>query len=104
MHSLIMPESYVKVDIKGDDGDDSSSMDATFFSPHKFIGGPGSSGLLLRGMNYSTKPSILRPRRHLLLEEAQLILFQGGIIYTREISSIVKMLVRLAFFKLLRPG
>ena len=47
MHSLIMPESYVKVDIKGDDGDDSSSMDATFFSPHKFIGGPGSSGLLV---------------------------------------------------------
>ena len=100
MHSLIMPESYVKVDIKGDDGDDSSSMDATFFSPHKFIGGPGSSGLLLRGMNYSTKPSILRPRRHLLLEEAQLTTFTGGIINTRERSSTAKTLVCLAFFKL----
>ena len=39
--------AYVKVDIKGDDGDDSSSIDAAFFSPHKFIGGPGSSGLLI---------------------------------------------------------
>jgi selenocysteine lyase/cysteine desulfurase len=38
---------YVKVDMKGDEGDDSSSMDAAFFSPHKFIGGPGSSGLLI---------------------------------------------------------
>ena len=24
-----------------------ASMDAVFFSPHKFIGGPGSSGLLV---------------------------------------------------------
>ena len=39
--------AYVKVDIKGDDSDGSSSMDAAFFSPHKFIGGPGSSGLLI---------------------------------------------------------
>lgn len=40
---------YVKIDMKGeeeDDGED-SSIDAAFFSPHKFIGGPGSAGLLV---------------------------------------------------------
>ena len=37
--------AYVKIDIKGD-GED-GAMDAAFFSPHKFIGGPGSSGLLI---------------------------------------------------------
>lgn len=33
--------AYVDVDVKGND------MDAAFFSPHKFIGGPGSSGILI---------------------------------------------------------
>ncbi len=39
---------YVKIDMKSEsnDGED-SSIDAAFFSPHKFIGGPGSSGLLV---------------------------------------------------------
>jgi selenocysteine lyase/cysteine desulfurase len=37
--------AYVEVDI-GSDGDE-SSIDAAFFSPHKFIGGPGASGVLV---------------------------------------------------------
>lgn len=37
--------AYVKVDI-GSDGDE-SCIDAAFFSPHKFVGGPGSSGVLV---------------------------------------------------------
>jgi selenocysteine lyase/cysteine desulfurase len=34
-------------------------MDAVFFSPHKFIGGPGSSGLLVarRSMFHNTVPT-----------------------------------------------
>jgi len=38
--------AYVKVDIAGNEGRD-GSIDAAFFSPHKFIGGPGSSGVLI---------------------------------------------------------
>ena len=40
--------SYVNINMKGhiDDKED-GSIDAAFFSPHKFIGGPGSSGLLI---------------------------------------------------------
>lgn len=37
--------AYVKVDIGSDGGED--SIDAAFFSPHKFIGGPGASGVLV---------------------------------------------------------
>ncbi len=40
---------YVDVDMNpepGPDGDD-SSIDAVFLSPHKFLGGPGSSGVLV---------------------------------------------------------
>ena len=38
--------AYVKVDIRGTDGNE-DSIDAAFFSPHKFIGGPGASGVLV---------------------------------------------------------
>jgi selenocysteine lyase/cysteine desulfurase len=36
---------YVKVDMHPDDKD--SYLDAIFFSPHKFLGGPGTSGVLI---------------------------------------------------------
>ena len=36
---------YVKVDMHPKDGD--SYLDAIFFSPHKFLGGPGTSGVLI---------------------------------------------------------
>jgi selenocysteine lyase/cysteine desulfurase len=37
---------YVKIDMHPDD-DDESKLDAIFFSPHKFLGGPGASGVLI---------------------------------------------------------
>ena len=36
---------YVKIDMHPDDLE--SSLDAIFFSPHKFLGGPGTSGILI---------------------------------------------------------
>lgn len=41
--------SYVKIDMQGSEDWDAgdSSIDAAFFSPHKFVGGPGSAGLLV---------------------------------------------------------
>jgi len=36
---------YVDIDMHPDD--DTASLDAIFFSPHKFLGGPGSSGVLV---------------------------------------------------------
>lgn len=40
--------AYVNIDMKGSvDGNSDDSIDAAFFSPHKFIGGPGSSGVLV---------------------------------------------------------
>jgi len=39
---------YVDVDMNPEPvGDDDASIDAVFISPHKFIGGPGSSGVLV---------------------------------------------------------
>jgi len=40
---------YVPIDMNppSDDGKDDASLDAVFVSPHKFLGGPGSSGLLI---------------------------------------------------------
>ena len=37
---------YVKVDMHPD-GDEDGRLDAVFFSPHKFLGGPGSSGVVV---------------------------------------------------------
>ncbi len=37
---------YVPIDMNPDDGGD-ASIDAIFISPHKFLGGPGSSGILV---------------------------------------------------------
>ncbi len=37
---------YVKIDMHPPD-DEESKLDAVFFSPHKFLGGPGSSGVLI---------------------------------------------------------
>ena len=39
---------YVKIDMHPDD---ESYLDAIFFSPHKFLGGPGTSGVLLFNKN-----------------------------------------------------
>ena len=40
--------AYVEIDMKGSaDPNENDSIDAAFFSPHKFIGGPGSSGVLI---------------------------------------------------------
>lgn len=36
---------YVKIDMHPDDPD--AKLDAIFFSPHKFLGGPGTSGVLI---------------------------------------------------------
>ena len=36
---------YVEIDMHPADGD--ASLDAIFFSPHKFLGGPGTSGILV---------------------------------------------------------
>ncbi len=36
---------YVKIDMHPED--DQKSLDAIFFSPHKFLGGPGSSGVMV---------------------------------------------------------
>lgn len=36
---------YVKIDMHPDDED--AALDAIFFSPHKFLGGPGTSGVLI---------------------------------------------------------
>ena len=36
---------YVKIDMHPEDGE--SYLDAIFFSPHKFLGGPGTSGVLI---------------------------------------------------------
>jgi selenocysteine lyase/cysteine desulfurase len=36
---------YVKIDMQGDTNDE--RLDAIFFSPHKFLGGPGTSGVLI---------------------------------------------------------
>ena len=85
--------AYAKVDIRGNDADDSSSMDNRLLLP-KLIVGYGSPGLLFARNEHFHKGW------HLLLKEAQLTLFQGGIRNTRDISSIAKTLVRLAFFKL----
>ncbi len=43
--------AYVNIDIKGTqgqygEGEEDGSIDAAFMSPHKYIGGPGSAGLL----------------------------------------------------------
>lgn len=38
---------YVDIDMHPDDPDGDASMDAVFLSPHKFLGGPGSSGILV---------------------------------------------------------
>lgn len=39
---------YVKIDMNPpDDGQGDASIDAVFISPHKFLGGPGSSGILV---------------------------------------------------------
>ncbi len=40
---------YVEIDMNPDPGDDGEdvSIDAIFISPHKFLGGPGSSGVLV---------------------------------------------------------
>jgi len=40
---------YVEIDMnpEPESGDDDSSIDAIFISPHKFLGGPGSSGVLV---------------------------------------------------------
>ena len=40
---------YVEIDMNPDPGDDGedTSIDAIFISPHKFLGGPGSSGVLV---------------------------------------------------------
>lgn len=35
------------IDINMHPGDESESLDAVFFSPHKFLGGPGSSGVMI---------------------------------------------------------
>lgn len=40
---------YVKIDMHP--GDPMESLDAIFFSPHKFLGGPGSSGVLIFNKN-----------------------------------------------------
>jgi selenocysteine lyase/cysteine desulfurase len=54
---------YVDIDMNpeiGDDGDD-PSIDAIFISPHKFLGGPGSSGVLVfneRIYDRSLPPSV----------------------------------------------
>jgi selenocysteine lyase/cysteine desulfurase len=37
---------YVAIDMHPD-GDEEAGLDAIFFSPHKFLGGPGSSGVLV---------------------------------------------------------
>lgn len=48
---------YVDVDMHPDD---QSYLDAIFFSPHKFLGGPGASGILLFNKNllYSEIPDV----------------------------------------------
>lgn len=38
---------YVKIDMNPGDGDSNNYMDAIFLSPHKFIGGPGTPGVLV---------------------------------------------------------
>ena len=38
---------YVPIDVDPDDGDDLHYMDAIVVSPHKFVGGPGTPGLLV---------------------------------------------------------
>jgi selenocysteine lyase/cysteine desulfurase len=38
---------YVDIDMNPAHGDDDPSLDAIFISPHKFVGGPGSSGILV---------------------------------------------------------
>jgi selenocysteine lyase/cysteine desulfurase len=40
--------AYVEVDMQGkSEGIDDGSLDAAYFSPHKMVGGPGSSGILV---------------------------------------------------------
>ena len=49
---------YVKIDMAGRGHDD--HLDAIFLSPHKFVGGPGSSGVLVirKALCCNAKPSI----------------------------------------------
>ena len=46
-YDVMMIDVAVDVDPKPSKPGADPSMDAVFFSPHKFIGGPGSSGLLV---------------------------------------------------------
>ncbi len=48
---------YVEIDMNRDG---ESWFDAIFFSPHKFLGGPGTSGVLI--FNERIYPSNLPPR------------------------------------------
>lgn len=45
---------YVKIDMHPDDPEE--RLDAIYFSPHKFLGGPGSSGVLIMDKNLDTSP------------------------------------------------
>jgi len=38
---------YVQIDMNPQSKDDDASLDAVFISPHKYLGGPGSSGILV---------------------------------------------------------
>ena len=51
---------YVKIDMNSTDGETNSYKDAVFISPHKFIGGPGTPGILVvkRNLLRNTVPSL----------------------------------------------
>jgi len=50
---------YVQIDMNPPDADGDASIDALFISPHKFLGGPGSSGVLV--FNRRIYPADLPP-------------------------------------------
>ncbi len=55
------------VDINMHPEDPMERLDAIFFSPHKFLGGPGSSGVLVFNLSFYCTTKYEKTHHHLFL-------------------------------------